>query len=161
MKLIDNYSPYMGTFTEVSRDKTNGNSLITDDYHKLINFDGVKKKICKYFRGDALSSCDGMILGNDCRYVIEFKNQSEGNVDKAKIKNKAFDSLALIAVNENLTREEISKDTILIIVYNNEKYDKDDKSYSPSKSMDKFAIKLKKLAKMENWDVYLKRLFIQ
>ena len=96
-----------------------------------------------------------MIIHDNQRYVIEFKNQSEGNIDKVKIKNKAFDSISL---NENLTREQIAKDTILVIVYNNERYESKDNSYSPSESIDKFTMKLKSLAKQENWEKYPKKI---
>lgn len=66
--------------------------------------------------------CDGYLNKNGVRYLIEFKNQAEGNIDKIIIKNKAYDSLSLLAMNENLTREELARDTVLVIVYNNEKY---------------------------------------
>lgn len=159
MKLIDNYNLFLGTLTEVSKDKISGTSMIEDNCksHRLINFDGVKKKICSKFRGEALASCDGMIVHDDIRYIIEFKNQSEGNVDKAQIRNKAFDSLALLALNENLTREEIAENTILIIVYNNEKHKVGNDSYSPSESIDRFTMKLKKLAKKQDWEQYPKK----
>ena len=98
-----------------------------------------------------------MIIHDNQRYVIEFKNQSEGNIDKVKIKNKAFDSISLISLNENLTREQIAKDTILVIVYNNERYESKDNSYSPSETIDKFTMKLKSLAKQENWEKYPKK----
>lgn len=98
------------------------------------------------------------MIDDDLGFLIEFKNQSEGNIEKVKIKNKAFDSVSLISLNESLTIEEIAKNTILIIVYNNENYEANDNSFSPSESMDKFAMKLKELStgkdseQLEQWD---------
>lgn len=159
MKIVEDYSSLLTTLDIVSFDKENKIAMIQDTMkkHRMINFDGVKKRICKYYRGEELSSCDGMLIKDNCRYLIEFKNQSEGNIDKVKISNKAFDSVALLTINENLTREQIAKNTIFIVVYNNNKYDKNAKSYAPSQSMDKFAMKLKSFAKKEGWEKYQKK----
>lgn len=156
MKLLDNYNQCLGTLSQVSKDKANNVSMIEDISieHRLINFDGIKKKICKGYRGEALASCDGMIIHNGIRYLIEFKNQSEDNIDKAKIKNKAFDSLTLIALNENITREQIAQDTVFIIVYNNEEYVEGPASYCPSEAIDNFTKKLKKWSKKKGLEQY-------
>lgn len=159
MKLIEDYRSYLSTLKVVSRDKNSQVSLIEDETkeHRLVNFDGVKKKLCKDFRGDALSSCDGYLNKGGVRYLIEFKNQAEGNIDKTIIKNKAYDSLSLLAMNENLTREELAGDTVLVIVFNNEKYVESNHSYQSSDSLDKLTMKLKRLSKKDELDQYPKK----
>ena len=159
MKLKEDYRSYLSTLKVVSRDKNSQVSLIEDETkeHRLVNFDGIKKKLCKDFRGDALSSCDGYLTKDGVRYLIEFKNQAEGNIDKTIIKNKAYDSLSLLAMNENLTREELAGETVLIIVFNNEKYVESNRSYQSSDSLDKMTMKLKQLSKKDGLDQYPKK----
>lgn len=51
-------------------------------------------------------------------------------------------------VNENKTRDELSKNTILIVVYDNQKNISDSSSYNPSKSFDKITETFKGYAKL-------------
>lgn len=154
MKIIEDYSKYLGTVSELSKDKNSGISLIQDEkrQHRMYNFDGVKKSICKKFRGEKNFSCDAYWEKDGRKYLIEFKNQSEGNIKREDLWNKAYDSFTLLLVNENMTREELSKETILIVVYNNQKHVSDESSYNPSKSMDKFTQKIKEFANLSEVD---------
>lgn len=54
MRLIDNYSTYLCSISELSWDKDRGISFIQDDEksHRMYNFDGIKKTICKKIRGE-------------------------------------------------------------------------------------------------------------
>ena len=159
MRIINDYNKLFAPLSTISFDKDNEVAMVADDLkeHRMINFDGAKKQICKNYRSTELKSCDGMLIKDDCRYLIEFKNQSEGNITKDKIKDKAFDSVALISINENKTREEIAQNTIFILVYNNEKYEENPHSYAPAPSMDKIAQTFKRWAKLENWEMYPKK----
>lgn len=156
MKNVKEYNSFLCSLKQASRDKGKNEILVDDEEqdHKVINFDGVKKNICKLYRGESSYSCDAYLKRNDIRYLIEFKNQSEGNVDVTKIRNKAFDSLALLMMNEDLCRSELAENTVLIIVYNTKGYTPDKSSYQPSPSSDKFARKLKELAGKKGQEVY-------
>lgn len=148
MKKVKEYRSFLCSLSEVSRDKENHEILIHDEDadHRVVNFDGVKKNICKFYRGDGTCSCDAYLEKNNIRYLIEFKNQGEGNVDVTNIQNKAFDSLALLMMNEDLCRSQLAENTVLIIVYNTKRYIPDKDSYPASPSSDKFARKVKELA---------------
>ena len=155
--LLEDYNVCKGTLEEISRDSDNNVSMVPDAdvEHSLINFDGVTKRICKKYRGGKLlASCDGYIVNNDTRYLIEFKNQSEGNLDKAILREKAFDSLSLLALNENITRQKRAENTVLIIVYNNENCERGKGSYDPSDSTDKLIGKMKGFANQRGVNVY-------
>ena len=54
MRIIDNYNMYLCSISELSRDKERGISLIQDNgkSHRMYNFDGIKKTICKKIRGE-------------------------------------------------------------------------------------------------------------
>lgn len=148
MKFINSYNMFLCDLKRLSYDKTSKESLIDDstDEHRMINFDKVKSKLCKYLRGDANNSCDGYWENEGIRYLIEFKNQCEANVDRVSLKNKAYDSISLLLVNENLTRETLASETILIVVYNDGKYKRNGQTYSSSEAMDKMTQKLKGFA---------------
>lgn len=154
MRIIGQYSPYLCTISQLSWDRERKVSLIADDErtHRMYNFDGIKKLICKELRGNENSSCDALWEKEGLRYLIEFKNQSEGNIDRAVICNKAYDSATLLLVNENLTREQLTENTVFIVVYNNANHKIDDSSYNPSESMDKLTQKLKGFAKCSGLD---------
>lgn len=160
MRFVENYDDYLDTLSVLSKPgekedvkrkkgEKNQESLIedTDETHRMYNFDKVKNEICKRFRGDPNSSCDAYWLRDGTKYLIEFKNQSEGNIKRTDLKKKAFDSIALLLMNENITREELLENVVLIVVYNNKKHVSDDSSYNPSESMDKIAKKLKGFAR--------------
>lgn len=150
MRIIEDYNRYLCKISELSWDKQMKVSLIEDDekQYRMYNFDGMKKTLCRKFRGEQNFSCDAYWEKNDMRYLIEFKNQSEGNIKREHLWNKAYDSFALLLVNENITREELAKNTILIVVYDNQKNISNSSSYNPSKSFDKITETLKGYAKL-------------
>lgn len=69
--------------------------------------------------------------------------------------NKAYDSAALLLLNEGITREQMVENTVLIVVYNNSNYIRDNSSYSPSTSWDKFGRKVKGLAKISEENEFI------
>ncbi len=154
MNIIKDYSKYFHTIRELSWDERNHVSLIEDDdeHHRMIDFDEIKREICKSFRGEENSSCDAYLKKDGKRYLVEFKNQSEGNIKRAKLRNKAYDSITLLMMNENVTREELRENTVLIVVYDNKKHVLDSESYNSSESMDGITQTLKKLAKRPGAD---------
>lgn len=154
MRIIDSYSKYLCSVSELSRDKDRGISFIEDDEksHRMYNFDGIKKTICKKIRGEKNYSCDAYWEKNNKKYFIEFKNQAEGNISRENLWNKAYDSAAMLLINENITREELAQKAVLIIVYNNQRHLSDASSYNPSQSMDKFTKKIKGFAKLTGVD---------
>lgn len=165
MRFVENYGDYLDTLSVLSKpnDKegkngkncgANRKSLIedVDKAHCMCNFDAIKEEICKKYRGEPNSSCDAYCEKNGMRYLIEFKNQSEGNIKRTELRKKAFDSIALLLMNENITREELLKNVVLIVVYNNKKHVSNKSSYNPSESMDKFTKKLKGFAKPSEAD---------
>lgn len=160
MKLLnEEYNVFSDNLKMVSMDDINKVPLIDDELpeHQMVQFDKVKEKICGEYRGSENSSCDGYFVKDGIRYLIEFKNQAEGRVERFKIRNKAFDSVSLLVMNENITREEIAKSTVLIIVYNNskEKGEADKQSsYNHSDSFDKFSKKLKEFSGKEGLSSY-------
>lgn len=150
MRFIKDYRPYLCEISKVSFDKNSGVSLIKDDEkeHRLINFDGIKRKLCKEFRENDLFSCDAYIEKDGVRYFIEFKNQNEGNVDRNQIRNKAFDSFSLFLVNENnITGEELAESAVYLVVYNNNaEYFAGKEAYQSAPSINKLTTKLKELS---------------
>ena len=44
-------------------------------------------------------------------YLIEFKNQEEGTIDKKWLKNKIYDSVSTLVMNENITRSDVAGKT--------------------------------------------------
>jgi len=150
MRIIEDYNKYLCTISELSWDKQMKMPLIKDDakQHRMYNFDGIKKKLCRKFRGEENFSCDAYWKKNDMRYLIEFKNQGEGNIKREHLWNKAFDSLALLLMNEGTTREELAKNTILIVVYDNQKNIPNSSSYNTSESFDKITKRIKGFAKL-------------
>lgn len=155
MGIIEGYSRYLCTISELSFDEEMKIPLINDDkkQHRMFNFDGIKKTLCREFRGKENFSCDAYWEKNGMRYLIEFKNQGEGNIKREQLWNKAYDSLALLLMNENnKTREELSRETVLIVVYNNQKSVSDVSSYNPSKSLDKITETFKGYAKISGVD---------
>lgn len=149
MRIIEDYNSYLCKISELSWNKQKKMSLIEDNamQHRMYNFDGIKRTLCKKLRGEQCFSCDAYWEKNDIRYLIEFKNQSEGNIKREYLRNKAYDSIALLLVNENTTREELAKNTILIVVYDNQKNVANSSSYNPSESIDKITKTLKGYAK--------------
>ena len=154
MRIIDNYNMYLCSISELSRDKERGISLIQDNgkSHRMYNFDGIKKTICKKIRGEKNYSCDAYWEKNSKKYFIEFKNQAEGNISRENLWNKAYDSAAMLLINESITREELAQKAVLIIVYNNQSHLFNASSYNPSESMDKFTQKIKGFAKLTGVD---------
>ena len=154
MRIIEDYNRYLCKISELSWDKQMKVSLIEDDekQHRMYNFDGIKKTICKKIRGEKNFSCDAYWEKNSKKYFIEFKNQAEGNISRENLWNKAYDSAAMVLVNENITREELAQKAVLIIVYDNQRHIPDASSYNPSESMDKFTQKLKGFAKLTGVD---------
>lgn len=150
MRIIKDYNIFLCEISKLSWDKEMKMSLIEDEkkQHRMYNFDGIKKQLCKKLRGEKNFSCDAYWEKNGMRYLIEFKNRSEGNIKREHLWNKAYDSFALLLVNENTTREELAKNTILIVVYDNQKNVPNSSSYNPSKSIDKITETLKGYAKL-------------
>lgn len=156
MNKVKEYRSFLCSLSEASRDKENHESLIEDDdlNHRVVNFDGVRKNICKFYRGEDTCSCDAYLEKDHIRFLIEFKNQSEGNVDVTNIQNKAFDSLALLMMNDDQCRSHLAEHTVLIVVYNEKKYTPDNRSYPTSPSSNKFVRKMKELAGKKGLESY-------
>lgn len=155
------YNNYLITLERASYDNDKSDSLIKDeDYgHRVYNFDAISMKICKKLRGEKNYSCDSYYIKNsNDSFLIEFKNQAEGNIDRVKLKNKIYDSITTLAMNENLSPKEIADRTSVIIVYNNaQETVKDEYSYSNSKAMSKLSRKLSELAKKKDLDSFEKK----
>lgn len=160
-RLLKDYKKYIGYLSEVSYDKTNQCSLIEDKEksHRVYNFDAISEKFYAMTRGEKSFSCDAYYeKSQDDVYLFEFKNQNEGNVDKVEIKNKIYDSVSLLVMNENLPRDVISSKVTAIIVYNNQKgLENSDNGYLPSGSFDRFAYKMAELSGKSGVDNYLKK----
>jgi hypothetical protein len=91
-------------------------------------------------------------------YLIEFKNQAEGNIDKRNIKNKIHDSVATLVMNEDMLRECVTDKITVIIVYNNEAHDgRTESSYMSSEAYDGFSKKMAELSGMHGLDTYPKK----
>lgn len=155
------YRQCLATLKEVSFDDDNNISLIDDEQkaHRVYNFDGVSKKLCKKLRGEKNFSCDAYyVKREDDTYLIEFKNQPEGNIDQKKLKNKIYDSITTIVMNEDILPETVIQRTSVIIVYNNEVETlRDESSYSTSEYFSKFSGKLSCLANKQGLDAFEKK----
>lgn len=162
--LIQDLRTFKGTLKELSWDKEHRISLVDDEQknHKLYNMDGIAKQLCRMYGREKLNSCDGYHIAQDGElYLIEFKNQNEGNVDSRDIRNKIFDSISMIVLNENKCRSEICSRMNVIIVYNNSnRKENDGKSYSSSKAMDQFAEKLAGFSGRKGWERFEKKFHI-
>lgn len=160
-KIIKDYNMFKGTLKEISNDKENKQSLLDDELseHRILNFDGISGKFCKKVRGEKNFSCDGYYeKSNGNRYLIEFKNQPEGNIDKVWLKNKIYDSISTLVMNENVTRKEVANSTSVIIVYNDEAAEeKTNTSFNSSESFNLFAQKMGVLSKKTGIDSYDKK----
>jgi hypothetical protein len=160
-RLIEDYNKYKAFFSEVSYDKENKISLINDrnTLHKVYNFDAISDAYCKMLRGEKYMSCDAYYQKNSGEaYLIEFKNQEEGNIDKRNIKNKIHDSVATLVMNEDVPRECVTDKITVIIVYNNEVHDgRTESSYMSSEAYDGFSKKMAELSGMHGLDTYPKK----
>lgn len=142
---------------ETSIDTAGETYLLEGKYDiEVFNFDGIKRFICKKLRGGCeLSSCDAYYWDEkeNKGYLIEFKNNNYQNIDKEQIRNKAFDSCAILLYSNMIDKNAIDvRDTHdLIIVYNDGKKEDHDKEYGMSHGDAIWGIyeKLNKLAKQE------------
>lgn len=155
-RLIKDYRPYFAKLCDLSYDKEHGISLINDnDFgHRMYNFDGISDKFCKKVRGEKNMSCDGYLEKTpQDTYLIEFKNQEEGTIDKKWLKNKIYDSVSTIVMNENITRNDVARKTTVIIVYNDDiKQERTNTAYSTSKAFNAFSEKIAMLAGKQEAD---------
>ncbi len=155
-RLIKDYRPYFAKLSELSYDKEHDISLINDNDsgHRMYNFDGISGKFCKKVRGEKNMSCDGYLEKTpQDTYLIEFKNQEEGTIDKKWLKNKIYDSVSTLVMNENITRSDVAGKTTVIIVYNdNNKQEKTNTDYSTSQAFNLFSEKLATLAGKQGID---------
>ena len=106
-RLIKDYRPYLAKLSELSYDREHKVSLIEDEdmSHRMFNFDGISDKFSEKTRGEKNMSCDGYYeKTSQDTYLVEFKNQEEGKIDKKWLKNKIYDSIATVVMNENVTR---------------------------------------------------------
>ncbi|MGN1167770.1 MAG: hypothetical protein ACI4S2_15235 [Lachnospiraceae bacterium] len=160
-RVIKDYNKYKAFLYEVSYDKEHKISLINDknQQNKMYNFDAISKEYCREMRGEKNSSCDAYYEKNlNEAYLIEFKNQDEGNIDKRDINNKIHDSVATLVMNENLSRECVAEKTTVIIVYSDQQEtDRTDGSYLPSKAYDSFSQKMAELSGKAGIDSYPKK----
>lgn len=160
-KIIRDYNTFKDTLKSISYDDAENQSMLEDEQkeHRMFNFDGISKKFCKKMRGEKNSSCDGYHIKSDgTAYLVEFKNQAEGNVDKVSLKNKIYDSISTLVMNENVTRKEVVQRTSVIIVYNDEiEKEKTDTSYNSSEGFNQFARKMGMLSQKSGIDSYDKK----
>lgn len=148
--IVKDYRPFLATLAEVSYDEEHKTSLILDDSkdHRVYNFDGITKNFARKLQIEIKASCDAYYVKNDdSRYLIEFKNQQEGNIDKQWIRNKIYNSVTTLAMNQDITRGEVADNTIVIIVYNDEQVScKTESGYNTSHSFNSFAEKTASLS---------------
>lgn len=160
-RIIKDYRPFLANLSELSCDSEHGNPLIQDNlpWHRMYNFDGISDKFTKMTRGEKNMSCDGYYEKTpDDTYLIEFKNQEEGQIDKRWLKNKIYDSITTIVMNENATRTEVANRTTIIIVYNDKNHESpNNQSYSSSQAFNCFSQKIAQLAAKEGIDCYDKK----
>ena len=149
-RIIKDYRPYLSKLSELSYDEEHAVSLIADDApnHRMYNFDGISENFFKKVRGEKNKSCDGYFEKNPQEtYLVEFKNQEEGSVDKKWLKNKIYDSVSTLVMNENVTREDVAGRTTVIIVYNDDrKQEKTNSDYTTSQAFNAFSEKMAALA---------------
>lgn len=149
-RIINDYRPYLSKLSELSYDKEHAVSLIADEAsnHRMYNFDGISENFFKKVRGEKNKSCDGYFEKNPQEtYLVEFKNQEEGSVDKKWLKNKIYDSVSTLVMNENVSREDVAGRTTVIIVYNDgRKQEKTNSDYTTSQAFNAFSKKMAALA---------------
>ena len=119
-RLIKDYRPYLAKLSELSYDREHKVSLIEDEdmSHRMFNFDGISDKFSKDTRRKICLVMDIMKKRHKDTYLVEFKNQEEGKIDKKWLKNKIYDSIATVVMNENVTRTDVAGRVTVIIVYN-------------------------------------------
>ena len=160
-RVIKDYRPYLAKLNQLSYDKEHAMSLIDDDdqRHRMYNFDGISDRFSKKVRGDKNMSCDGYLeKSSQDTFLIEFKNQEEGNIDKRWLKNKIYDSISTLVMNENTTRNDVAGRTKVIIVYNDEnKQQKTNSNYSTSHAFNAFSEKMASLAGKKGIDQFDKK----
>lgn len=159
--IVKDYRLFLSTLKEVSYDKEHKTSLVLDDSkeHRVYNFDGITKKFAGKLQIEIKASCDAYYEKNDdSKYLIEFKNQKEGNIDKQWIRNKIYNSVTTLAMNQDITRGEVADNTTVIVVYNDEQIsEKTEFSYNTSDSFNKFAQKMAFLSSKTGIDRYEKK----
>lgn len=114
-------SQMRSTLSETSIDSSNGaKTPLVDQNDVVYNFDTVARTVCRRYRGDSTSSCDALYDNNGKYYLLEFKNQSETNVNRSELKKKAFDSVAILQNTFcwKMSREELAQRLVLVVVYN-------------------------------------------
>ena len=155
-RLIKDYRPYLAKLSELSYDREHKVSLIEDEdmSHRMFNFDGIFDKFSKKIRGEKNMSCDGYYeKTSQDTYLVEFKNQEEGKIDKKWLKNKIYDSIATVVMNENVTRTDVAGRVTVIIVYNDANHgEKTDSDYSTSEAFNRFSEKLGELSGRKDVD---------
>lgn len=134
---------YQGTLKKASYDDANQVSLIDNDGVGTYLLDEMAKDMEKIYAMDRPSTCDSLFIGAEENYVIEFKNREYGKIssnDKREIRKKAYQTpeLLLNTVFRNLTAEELTRRTTLLVVFKSME-DKEE-------SFGKFADKLNHLA---------------
>ncbi|MEI3300724.1 MAG: hypothetical protein V8R67_08750 [Eubacterium sp.] len=161
MQFID-YNEYDSTLKKTSWDKSANEALIFDKHpkHHVTNFDLVEKAMGRIFHRDLRKSCDAYVEKNGKRYLIEFKNQSDTKVDATDIRNKIYESIALLALNENIPRELLAQQTVVIVVYNKKKHVQDKSTAAPAPSIDKLTKKLKSYANKRDLESYPKKFLV-
>lgn len=156
---------FKGTLKEVSLDDNKEIYLLDDEKqeHRIFNFDGISKAFCRKLRGEKNSSCDGYYIKPDGNaFLVEFKNQPEGNIDKISLKNKIYDSITTLVMNENITRNEVVKRTSVIVVYNDSANQQKSKtSYNTSQAFNSFAKKIAELSEKKGIHSYDKKFGLQ
>lgn len=154
--IIKDYRPYLAKLSELSYDEEHEVSLIEDNdlKHRMYNFDGISDKFAQKMRGEKNMSCDGYFeKTSQDTYLVEFKNQEEGKIDKRWLKNKIYDSISTLVMNENVTRKSVADRTTVIIVYNDaNQEEKTDEDYSTSEAFNLFSAKMAKLAGKQGVD---------
>lgn len=108
-------------------------------------------------------SCDAYYEKDENQaYLIEFKNQEEGQVDRRWIQNKVYDSISTLVMNENTTREVMSNKLTVVVVYNNaQKGERTNQSYATTAAFEQFGRKMAHLAKRQGLNAYTKKFNLQ
>ena len=149
-RLIKDYRPYLAKLSELSYDREHKVSLIEDEdmSHRMFNFDGISDKFSEKTRGEKNMSCDGYYeKTSQDTYLVEFKNQEEGKIDKI------YDSIATVVMNKNVTRTDVAGRVTVIIVYNDANHgEKTDSDYSTSEAFNRFSEKLGELSGRKDVD---------
>lgn len=132
--MILNYDAYKLSLKETSKDTSNacGVEFMCECENEVVYFDQFVEEffIKCIHRKDPTPSVDALCKIDNKWCFIEFKNGVIDSKVKRNISHKIGHSLLIFLKNENLTLDDVCKDSMFILVYNDEKNTKIKKSKS-------------------------------